>query len=162
MTCKSFALPLWTTYDTVSPPHPAHLLKPEIQPLLIRFLPILLAPVLLLLPPLLLSSARALSHRPWGAHSRVWSWSWDQATARRCPTQLLWTSSIQSSCVTWPTSRSCPPAPCRQCKALTCTLTWILRALVAEDTILDKKELDKNHRDTQQLCSVWCYCPLHL
>lgn len=84
-------------------PHPPHLPKPEIQPLMITLLPTL--PVLLLLPTLL-PSTRVVSHRLWGAHNRVWSWSQDQVTTRRCPTQLLWTSSIQRSHITWPTSHS--------------------------------------------------------
>lgn len=105
-TCKNFAFPLWTMYDAVASPHPPHLPMPEIQPLLIMLLPILLAPVLLLLLPVPLSSVHALSLRLWGAHSRVWCWSWDQTTARRCPTQVLWIRSNQSSHVTRPTSRS--------------------------------------------------------
>lgn len=143
MTCKILAFPLRTTYNTVAPPHPPHLPKPKIQPLLIMLLLILLAPVLLLLPLVLFSSACALSHKLWGACSRVWSW--DQATARRCPTQLLWMSSIQSSHATWPNSLPVLLHHCRQCKALTCAFKWIPPTLVAtskfEHTILEKKQL---------------------
>lgn len=154
LTCKTFAFPLWTTYDTLASPHPPHFPKPKIQSILIMLLPILFAPVLLLLFPVLFSSARALDHRLWGALSRIWSWRWDQVTPRRCPTQ----------CSMVHLSLPVLLRHCRQCKALTCTLTWIPHASEAtskaEHTILDKKQLYKNHGETQQLCSVWCYCPL--
>lgn len=40
ISCKTFAFPLWTTYDTAVPPHPPHLPQPGIQPLLKMLLPL--------------------------------------------------------------------------------------------------------------------------